>query len=211
MKAKHILAFSAALLLVAMIVYSLIPVHRSVGSKTGSYYIDADFERVRKIMVRTNSLEKIVSQQHGQVLDQKWSDLSLHAQNLRSWNIDGRGAFVVKTIDPVEGELILYFTHEVAIRKDSLSSAASLVQPVSHLQSFVTTIRMTPEDNRTRVDSSVSLRYDRKVPSQYRRYMDAKVQEAAERNWLKGQEATIALVDQYRNSNIILPQIPLKR
>ena len=205
-RTRAILLAVIILLSVPIAAYLLTPRHQSVGTKNDAYYIEAEFERVRKIMVRTNSFEKIVSSQHGKVLHQEWSDLSFQSEKLFSnWNIDGLGIFVVQTSDPYEGSLILRFNQEVSVEKESLVSTARLAEPVGHLKGYTTHISMTPEGGRTRVDSSVSLRYERKVPRRYQEFMDSKVQQAAEENWQRGRDAVIGLVEQYRDARFIVP------
>jgi hypothetical protein len=179
--------------------------HDSFGNQKGTFYIDTDFDKVRKIMVRNDCLEEIVSYQHGEVLDQDWEDLDVSMVTLRQWDIDGIGRLIVKTEDPEAGTLILPFEQKVRVRKDSIKSHTYLTEQVKYLKDYQTKVEMSRDGDRTKVVLEVSLEYGRKLPASYVEYMDTKVQESADQGWLKAKEAFQAVVAKYRDRRFTIP------
>lgn len=179
--------------------------HASQGNREGTFFIDVEFDKVRKVMVRNNCLEEIVSYQHGEVLDQEWEDLDLSMRRLTKWDIDGVGRLIVKTEDPEAGTLVLPFKQKVAVREDYIDSTTVLMEPVGYLADYRTAVKMSRDGDRTKVELTVSLEYGRKLPANYVEYMDTKVQESADIGWLKAKEAFIAVVNKYKDRRFTLP------
>ena len=179
--------------------------HDSSGKQRDTFYIDTNFDVVRKIMVRNDCLEEIVSYQHGEVLDQKWEDLDITMVTLRKWDIDGVGRLVVKAEDPEAGALILPFEQTVHVRHDNIKSHTYLIDPVKYLKDYQTKVEMSRDGDRTKVVLEVSLKYGRKLPASYVEYMDTKVQESADKGCAKAKEALIAVVAKYRDRKFTIP------
>jgi len=186
--------------------YFLVPRHCSQGAAEDIYYIDEDFDRVRRILVRTNSLEEIVSNQHGEVLHQSWHNLNVSADRLRGpWDINGHGEFIVRTNDPDAGPLILRFRQVIHIGENSLVSESSLVEPVGNLKEYRTHMTMVRDGEKTKVTNQITLKYERRLPTSYIEYMDQKVDESASSSLEKNRESMLSLVRRYADKKLILP------
>lgn len=204
---RVVLGSLIALMFMAMLgFYYLVPRHASQSARENIYHIDQSYDRVRKILTRTNSLEEIVAHQHGEVIHQDWGNLNISADRLRGpWNVNGVGEFIVKSEDPEAGTLILHFRQKVYIGPDYMTSEASLVSPVGNLKEYNTFMRMERDGDRTVVRNRISLKYERRLPKGYIEYMDKKVGEAAERGLDKGREAMLNLCSKYANKKFIIP------
>lgn len=186
--------------------YFFVPRHCSQGDQIDVYYIDEDFDRVKKILMRTNALDKIVSSQQGEVLYQKWNNLDVSSERLLGpWDINGQGELIVKTKDPDAGTLILKFKQTVHIDKDSLVSKSWISERVGSLKEYNTEMVMIREGERTKVTNRIYMKYERRLPTSYIDYMDRKVAESVAESLQKHREAVVKLIASYSDKRIILP------
>jgi hypothetical protein len=186
--------------------YFFVPRHCSQGDQEDIYYIDEEFDRVRKILVRTDSLEEIVSYQHGEVLYQEWKNLDLSMRRLLGpWDVNGSGELVVRTEDPDAGSLVLKFRQTVHIDEDSLVSKTFLDSPVGNLKEYITELVMVREGEKTHVKNRIIIKYERRLPTSYIDYMDQKISESVSQGLEKNREAITSLIARYSGSRIILP------
>jgi hypothetical protein len=208
MKQKHYILLGLAIILAIGVISTLFPKHSSVGYQDGEYYIDLNYDDVRKIMVRNDCLSDMVGFQHGEVLHQEWDNLSFSSDRIISkWDIDGTGRFVVKTNHPDTGELILHFRQEVSVRKDYIVSLTTLVEPVGALKEHTTYVKFSRHGERTKVETSVKLVYRRIIPNNYREYMNEEVQASVDQEWATQKKATEYVINKYRNRRFNIPII----
>jgi hypothetical protein len=184
--------------------------HASRASKSNTYTIDLKFERVKKILSKTDTLEAIVEAQHGKLIDRKWHSLNISSEKLRSgWEVNGTAEFVVLTNHPETGQLRLRFAQRINITKTSLRSETVLMEPCGHIKGIATVLEMVPNgEQQTKVSVQSQIVYERKLPKQYVGYMDQRVNEAADKMLVKNQEVLTSHIEKYRDKKFI---IPLKR
>lgn len=185
-----------------------VPRHASSSKEVGSYTLDVPFDRVRKILIKTDSLEEIVRYQHGQVLHQEWEDLNVSTDRIiggNGWDIVGHGSFVVRAEDPDAGELILHFNQYVEIKKNSMVSRSWLSQPVGNLKEYETKMVMVGEGEQTKVSNEVYLKYERRLPQTHIDYMDGRVRESAKKAIAKSREGMTNFIEKYRDKKFIIP------
>ena len=185
-----------------------VPRHASSSKKVLTYTIDQPFDRVRKILIKTDSLEEIVQGQHGEVLHQEWYNLNVSADRIfggEGWDINGSGTFVVRTEDPDAGELVLHFHQTVEITKTGMTSRSWLVSPVGNLKAYETIIVMKGKGEHTEVVNTVYLQYERRLPQRYIQYMDGRVAESASNAVVKSREGMLRLINKYRDKRFIIP------
>lgn len=186
--------------------YFFVPRHCSKGGQQDVYYIDEDFDRVRKILTRTNALESIVSSQQGEVIHQEWEDLDLSANRLLGpWDVNGKGILIVRTKDADLGTLILKFKQTVHIDEDTLVSKSWLADPVGGLKEYNTEMVMARDGKKTKVTNQIYMEYERRLPKSYIDYMDRKIAESVAESLQKHREAVTELIAKYADKRIILP------
>jgi hypothetical protein len=187
--------------------YFLAQRHTSSSAQEHTYMIEEKFEKVRKVMMKKDSLEYLASYQHGQLLDQEWDDLYISSDRLLTtkWNVDGQGWFVVRVHDEHAGELILRFNQTAHIDKDWLESTNELAETVGPLKEYKIEVRMDADGDRTKVWSRVSLTYERRLPESYKEYMDTTVEESVIRGLQKSKEAIQSLVAKYTDKRFVFP------
>jgi hypothetical protein len=185
--------------------YRCVPYHESIAQKDNTYYLDESFDRVKKILVKTDSLEEIVAHQHGQLVSRNWSNLHASSERLlKGWEINGSGEFVVRTTHPETGSMLLHFRQKVVIGS-TINVISDLQEPVEYLKAYRTTLAMEPAGERTKVVSTVSLMYGRRLPLSYIAYMDKQVDQAGEQSIVRNEEAIRNLVQKYKGRNFIIP------
>ena len=186
--------------------YFLVTTHCSQSSQEDIYYIDQEFDQVRKVLSRKNSLEEIVASQHGEVLHQEWHNLDVSADRLLGpWDINGFGEFIIKSNDPELGTFVLRFNQTVSISKDTLVSKSSLAEPSGDLKEYNTEMTMTRDGEKTKVACRTSLKYERKIPVNYIDYMDQQVDKAVAEGLRTNQEAILSLMDKNPGKRFVLP------
>lgn len=185
---------------------TFLPEHESISQKSVTYTLDHDFEKVKKILVRTDSLEEVVAHQHGKVLSRQWNNLNISSQQLlKNWEVDGTAQFSVEADHPDTGKIVLDFHQKVFVGSTRISVVATMIKPVGFLETYRTTLEFEPDGLRTKVISTVSLSYKRRLPRRYIPYMDGQVSAAADRGLTRGEEAIRQLIDKYKDKRFIFP------
>ncbi len=184
--------------------------HASVAEKSGSYMIDLEFDKVKKIMTKTNALDEIISYQHGKVISHKTRNLTATTDkllDLKQYEFHMDGEFVVEQKEPDAGLLRLHFSQKSFAGKDVIRSENRLMEPVGHIKdvSVTTLMEPAPSGTQTKVTATCRIVYARRVPKNLIPYMDGKVDEAATRMQARGEEAMRALIDKYKDKKFILP------
>lgn len=185
--------------------YLFVPRHRSTTKKFDTYMIEENFDQVKKVLVRTDALETLVSAQHGEVVHQEWDSLSFSSNRILTtkWNVDGKGEFTVKATDPHMGEVLLRFRQEVRVDEDWLKIDVFLAEPVGALREYRTVTHLSRDGERTKVHTVVSLIYERKLPRNYINYMDEIVEQSAQTTLDKSREAMRDLIAKYGDKRFI--------
>jgi hypothetical protein len=206
---KFRLILIAAILLTSAAMFAVpryLPKHESRSHREATYFIDVEYEKVKKILVRTDSMPEIVEYQHGELLFREWKSLSLSSDKLfQGWQVEGSGEFVVRTNDPETGTLELRFRQKILISESGARIEADLVQPVGSLIDYRTVMDLRPSNGGTEVSNSITIVYARRLPSTYVEYMDSKVAEATKQGLQRSEQAMRNLVNKYKDKKFIIP------
>ena len=214
MKPKNLLIIFVCVGFAFAVLLFLSHKHSATGSTKGSFYLNASYDDMRRVLLTNDCTAELIEKQHGRVIKQEWEDLSIGWNHLNtdrllsSFDVDGKGYYKVEVNDPEAGTLVLQFQQTVAVRKNHLESVTSLMYPSGALKKYVTTMMLTREGSRTKVDLTVYLEYSRRLPVTHRGYMENKVQEASDAGWHKVQQGLSLVVEKYKDR---LFTIPLKR
>lgn len=180
--------------------------HKTEGSQSVVIILDVPYETAKKIMVRSNALEQIVCQQHGNVVNHRWDKLDLSSERLLSgWEVHGKASFEVETEDPEMGHVRLQFAQSASVGVASFKCETNLVRPVRHLKGLQTTLSMQPLGDKTQLVTTSWIAYRRRIPIHMKQDVDARVQAAANRLAVRNSEAVVDLVEKYGDKNIIIP------
>jgi len=176
------------------------PVTTTEKVAVDEYEIDLNFDKARKIIVRCNALQSIVSQQYGEVVTQDWSKLDL--QGIRDWDLEGEGQFVVRFESPYIPEL-LHFSQDVHITKDRIQSKSGLIEPHGYLKDYVTETEWWRVGEKTAGRTQVKIVYERRIPANYKSYVEEEVVKAADKSLKGSHDAIVSLIEQNRNRRFI--------
>jgi hypothetical protein len=135
-----VLAVLAAIVILSLTVGREYP---STQTARRAFTIDVDFTDVRKILVRTNSAQQIVTMGGSSTfLDQKWESIGLDTSKLLDelinpdWHIQLHGTLRVRTKDPYVGQQDIALSQDVEIKPDFLHSKVHLTEPAERLRQY---------------------------------------------------------------------------
>lgn len=160
---KMILTWATGLFLLCMLVLAasafMLPRQYATEQTVElSFTVDQDFTTVRKILVRTDALKRIITMTgESEYLDQQWSMLgggldSFNPLNLR-WKLELHGTLKVRTLDEYVGQNDVTLRQDVKIDPDQLHSDITLTEGSPRLLDYqMTTWFLREEDSdKTRI------------------------------------------------------------
>jgi hypothetical protein len=105
------------------------------------FVIREDFTKVRKILVRKNAAQQLVTMGGGsEFLAQKWSSGDASLESLvpldPQWRLDLHGVLEVRTKDAYVGEQEIALVQDVSIEPDFLHSEVKLNKPAERLRDY---------------------------------------------------------------------------
>jgi hypothetical protein len=150
----------AVLCLLALVVSVFVLPRQYASQQTVelSFTVDQDFATVRKILVRTDALKRIITMTgESEFLDQSWSTLgggleSFNPLDLR-WKLALHGTLKVRTLDEYVGQNDVTLRQDVEIEPDQLHSDIELTEGSARLLDYQMTTRFMRDDagKKTRV------------------------------------------------------------
>ena len=179
------------------------------SSAQHEFTIDERMPRVRKILVRTNAVKKIVAMADAELLDQKWlkMDFDLGGKLLdRDWHVDGNGQLDVVVNDSYLGAINLTLDQKIDIRPDQLEAESKLGKSSGSITKYDSRIELTPdEQNKANFKTSLSLTITTKA-NFFTRSMVRRNIEAAAKNALQNQERAFReVVADKKDALLIVP------
>jgi len=150
-----VIALSAILL-----IYAATSLKQTVSNKTAtSYRMEEPFDKVRKNLVRTNSMDEFVEAQHGQLLDIKYEKLEMNIARLfgQKWEIRGRTVATVKQENEWIGDQILIIQQKLYISPDKLLVESKLRKPTPFIKEYTQYTTVEREGNGTRVRENIDM------------------------------------------------------
>jgi hypothetical protein len=181
-------------------------------SAARSFVIAQDFTKVRKILVRKNAAQQLVTMGGGSTfLAQKWDHGDAEIESLQllnpKWRIELNGVLEVRTNDDYIGEQEIALQQHVVIEVDFLHSEVELEKPAERLRDYRMTTHFDRDDAAgvTRVELKLTQKILTDAPWFAHGIADRRVRESVERA-LANQEAAIQrLIAENLNDVPLLP------
>ena len=172
------------------------------------FTIDERMPRVRKILVRTNAVKKIVAMADAELLDQKWLDLQFDMGKIldRDWHVEGDGQLEVVVNNSYLGKVNLTLDQDVDIRREQLKVVSKLGETSGAITKYNSSVELTPdENNKASFRTELSLVVSTKA-NFFTRSIVKKNIEAAAADALKRQEQAFReVVNDKENELLIMP------
>ena len=114
------------------------------------FTIDEGMPRVRKILVRTNAVKKIVAMADAELLDQKWLDMDIDLGKKilkRDWHVDGQGKLDVVVNNSYLGKINLTLDQSVDIRRERLQVESKLGKSSGAITKYDSNVELTPDES----------------------------------------------------------------
>ena len=210
---KKILIAAAVLIVVGTIAVLLLPQQSiTVGSSaTSSFVVDAPMKRVRKILVRTNAVKKIVAMADAKIQDQKWLDMKFDIDRRlidRDWTLDGSGELVVQINDAYLGQHDITLQQSVDIAPTRLHSTNQAAGPQGPVQKYASELTLAEDENgKAKFDLSLNLEIQTTANFLTRSRVESEIKAAAGRSLEKQEIALRQVVDDHKGDLIILPDL----
>ena len=179
------------------------------SSAQHEFTIDERMPRVRKILVRTNAVKKIVAMADAKLMDQKWLDMQFDSGGKlldRNWHVEGNGELEVVVNNGYLGDVNLTLDQDVDIRREQLKSVSKLAKTSGAITKYNSGIELTPDsDGNAKFQTSLSLEVSTKANFFTRGIVEKNIRAAAD-NALKAQEQAFRqIVDEKEGEFLILP------
>lgn len=144
------LVVAAAGLASAAVLLSVFPARtlEISASADHAFVIDEDMERVRKVLVRTNSVKTIVAMANARLKDQEWLELEFGSDGplpVRNWNLEGEGKLTVVSDDPWLGAQELILDQKIQVQPERLESLNTLREPADSIRDYRSSLVLTPD------------------------------------------------------------------
>jgi hypothetical protein len=215
---KTVLSWAAGLIVLCLLalVASVFVLPRQYASEQAvevSFTVDQDFTTVRKILVRTDALKRIITMTgESELLDQNWSALgggldSLNPLDLK-WRLELHGTLKVRTLDEYVGRNDVTLRQEVKIDPDQLHSEVELTEGSKRLLDYqmTTWFMRDAAGNKTRVVQRLKQEILTDAPWFAHAIADRRVRASAERALTKQQRAIRKVIEDNLGKRWLLPQ-----
>ena len=179
------------------------------SSAQHEFTIDEGMPRVRKILVRTNAVKKIVAMADAKLLDQKWLDMNFDLGGKildRNWHVDGDGQLEVVVNNSYLGDVNMTLDQKVDIRRDQLESVSKLAKTSGAITKYDSRIELTPDSaGKAKFQTSLSLEVSTTANFFTRSLVEKNIRAAAD-DALKAQEKAFRqIVNDKKDELLILP------
>lgn len=185
----------------------LVVLHVSESNVEDSYVLNTEFPKVKILMIKNDVLEKIVEQEQGEIVGRKWNSFIFSGNRPLRDGVDiyGSGDFVVLKQDAEAGQLLLKFKQQIHVTKNNIKCLTKLVEPCGFIKNVETSTEMVSQGKQTLVNVKIYLKYERKVPKNMLKVVDAKVKEAAIKTLENNKAVIKETVEKYGNKNFMIP------
>ncbi len=209
---KFILLALGGLLVAGVVGFLLIPSSPiEVSSKAEHQFtIEEPMRRVRKILVRTNAVKKIVAMADAELLNQEWLDMKFDIDKpllKRDWNVNGEGELSVRFNDAYLGSHDITLQQNANISPDQLHTTNDLQTPSGPVQNYSSVLTLTPDDSG---NAHFVFSLDLRIKTTANWFTESTVRskiEASAAEALKQQEEAIReVVSDHADELIILPE-----
>lgn len=116
---------------------------------------------VRKILVRSNAVKRIVAMADAKLVDQRWLGMHFQLQHPildPDFDLKGNGQLVVETNNRYLGKYQITLDQNINITRYNLSVVSNLDQPVGPIRKYYSTLTLVPdEQGKARFESTLEL------------------------------------------------------
>ena len=209
-KLMVVLGVLAALLVILLGVWVSTESDLTVESSAQhEFTIEERMPRVRKILVRTNAVKKIVAMADAELLDQKWLDMNFELGKKildRDWHVDGKGQLDVVVNNSYLGKVNLTLDQNVDIRRDQMEVESTLSNSSGAITKYDSSVELTPdEDGQARFKTSLSLVVSTKANFFTRSIVKKNIEEAAAAALESQEQAFREVVQEKAGELLIVP------
>jgi hypothetical protein len=180
------------------------------SSADHTFELDAAMPRVRKILVRTNAVKKIVAMANAEFLDQKWLQLQFEIDRpilKRDWHLDGNGELNVRTNDRYIGSHDITLKQAIDITPERLFVTNQLAEPSGPIRQYASTLTLTPGENgKALIASHLDLTINTTASWLTQTIVQRKIRESAGIALRRQEQAIRDIVQQHAEDLIILPE-----
>ena len=205
------LLIGLAILAAAAIAIVALPTHtvEVTSEAQHRFELDVRMARVRKIMVRTNAVKKIVAMADATLLDQKWQNMAFESDGpllKGDWHVDGEGQLSIQIDDAYLGEQSIQLDQTVDVRPDRLYSTNKLVEPSKSIREYDSTLELTPDaDENSVIETSLKITVRTTASWITRPYVEREIKAAAARSLDQQETAIREQVAEQGDKLLILP------
>ncbi len=210
-KSAWIVSIVVALLIVLVIGLTLVPTTtlEVPSSATHSFTIDESMPRVRKILVRTNAVKKIVAMADAELLDQKWLQMQFEIERPlldRDWQVNGEGELIVETNDGYIGRHEITLKQTIDIKPDRLYVTNVLAKPVGPILEYSATLTLTTDENgKAHFENTVQLKIRTTASWIASGLVENSIRSSALKSLKQQEKAILELVERHADELFILP------
>ncbi len=204
---------TAAITVVAavLLVFALVPLQTMEvrSSAEHEFLIDRPMERVRKILVRTNSIKTIVAMADARLKDQQWLEIRFENDDRlldRDWELSGDGQLEVVTRNGWLGEVELQLDQSIKVRVDRLESTNQLASPAGPVRDYDARLLLTPDgEGKAHFATSLQLVIQTRASWFTRGMIESRIRSAAKESLVNQESALRQIVEEHDGKLLILP------
>ena len=178
------------------------------------FQLDVKMPRVRKILVRTNAVKKIVAMADATLLDQKWQTMAFDSDGpllIGDWHVSGEGQLSIQVNDDYLGEQSIQLKQAVDVRPNRVYSTNDLTEPSESIRQYASTLELIPgEDNNAVINLALQIKIRTTASWITRPFVKQEIEAAAAKSLAKQEAAIQELVDQQRGNLLIVPNFGRK-
>ena len=174
----------------------------ATSQRAVSFYLEDDYDTVRKVFVRTGASTELIELTSGKVISQKMDKPGLELKKIRpfQWNVH---TDVIVQLIPYDKDLqdrILVLCSNVRIDPTHMIMHTYMLKSVKHLRQYNTDLTLTQVGNRTKVDINVAIQVVWRVPKSYESEVQRRVDESCNNAVIKLQQGIAQVVETHKGA-----------
>ncbi|MCA9258198.1 MAG: hypothetical protein KDA61_03305 [Planctomycetales bacterium] len=175
------------------------------------FVLDEDFTVVRKILVRKNAAQQIVTMSgDSEFVEQKFSSVGGDVNSLEllnpQWRLELEGTLRVRILDKYVGQQVVALDQDIEITVDKVDSQVELREPSERLKDYAMTTRFTrTPENKTLIELSLEQAILTDAPWFAHGIADRRVKASVEKSLENQEEAIRQVIAENRDDVPLLP------
>jgi len=174
------------------------------ANRSASFYLNDDYDTVRKVFVRSNASTELVEITSGKVISQEMAKPNFELKKVRplQWCVHTDVLMKIRPYDPELSKSVIALNNKIRIDQESMVIRTGLTKPVRMLKQYDTALIMVREGNRTRVDISVGICVMMRIPykEKYQPMIQDHVDESCKIAILKLERGIRQVVNEHRGT-----------